>query len=239
MAPVEQLGSPVEWVDAIAEALEPMACPTNAIAVRAYMKDVAPFLGIKTPARRAAVNAIAAAQPVPSADSLRAIVTLLWAEPMREFHYAACDLLARYHRRLPADFLADPVQQLLIDKPWWDTVDALGTAVISPLTVKYPGLVDLMWMWCDSDDRWLIRAAIQHQRGRKQNTDTELLFAMCRQHIDDPEFFVAKAIGWALRDTTRWFPQQVGEFVAAHPEMSAVALREAQRGLDRASAQGS
>lgn len=230
---VETLGTPLAWVDAIADALEPMACPTNAISVRAYMKDVSPFLGIKTPARRAAVNALAAAQPAPSAESLHEIVGLLWAEPMREFQYAACDLLARYQRQLPAGFLADPVQVLITTKPWWDTVDALGTAVVSPLTAQYPELVDLMWAWCRSDDRWLIRAAIQHQRGRRDHTDTSLLFAMCEPHVSNQEFFVAKAIGWALRDTSRWFPAEVEAFVAAHPQLSAVALREARRGLDR------
>lgn len=234
MADVEALTTPTAWVDAIAEALEPMACTTNAITIRAYMKDVSPFLGIKTPARRAAVSTIAAAQAAPTPEILREIVELLWAEPMREFQYAACDLLARYHRRLPAEFLADPVQSLLTTKPWWDTVDALGTAVVSPLTAKHPGLVDLMWQWCRSDDRWLIRAAIQHQRGRKANTDISLLFAMCEPHLEDSEFFVAKAIGWALRDTSRWFPQEVAGFVGANPQMSTVALREARRGLERA-----
>ena len=235
---VEPLVTPTGWVDAIAEALETMACPTNAFAIRAYMKDVSPFLGIKTPARRAAVNAIAAAQPDPSVELIEELVEMLWAEPMREFQYAACDLLARYHRGLPAEFLAKPVQQLLTTKPWWDTVDALGSAVISPLTVKYPELVDLMWRWNDSDDRWLIRAAIQHQRGRKEDTDTELLFAMCQPHVTDPEFFVAKAIGWALRDTSRWYPQEVDAFVATNPQMSSVAAREARRGLERARSDG-
>lgn len=234
MASVDALGSPTAWVDAIAESLEPMACPTNAIAVRAYMKDVAPFLGIKTPARRAAVNAVAATQPTPSVNQLREIVTLLWDEPMREFQYAACDLLARYHRHLPAGFVADPVASLVTSKPWWDTVDALGTAVVSPLTERYPELVELMWDWCRSDDRWLIRAAIQHQRGRRDRTDTALLFAMCQPHVEDREFFVAKAIGWALRDTCRWFPDEVAAFVTSNPQMSAVALREAKRGLERA-----
>lgn len=234
MADVDPLATPAAWVDAIAEALEPMACPTNAFAVRAYMKDVSPFLGIKTPARRAAVAAISAGQPTPSIVMLHEIVKLLWDEPMREFQYAACDLLGRYRAELPAEFLADPVQSLLTTKPWWDTVDALGTAVVSPLTVTYPETVSLMWAWCNSSDRWLIRAAIQHQRGRKQHTDTELLFAMCQQHLEDREFFVAKAIGWALRDTSRWFPEQVAEFVAANPQMSPVALREAQRGIERA-----
>lgn len=231
---VDLLETPEAWVDAIAESLEPMACPTNAISVRAYMKDVSPFLGIKTPARRAAVKAIAATQPRPSADTLRSIAVMLWAEPMREFQYAACDLLARYHRDLPEEFLADPVASLLTAKPWWDTVDALGTAVVSPLTMRYPDLVDLMWQWCRSDDRWLIRAAIQHQRGRRDDTDTALLFAMCEPHVEDREFFIAKAIGWALRDTSRWFPDEVADFVAANPQLSPVALREAKRGLERA-----
>ena len=123
------------------------------------------------------------------------------------------------------------MQSLLTDRPWWDTVDSLGTAVITPLVQRYPEQVALMWTWWDSGDRWLIRAAIQHQRGLRERTDVDRLLAMCDQHADDREFFVAKAIGWALRDLARWDPDAVRVFLAAHPGLSRVAAREAERGL--------
>ncbi len=91
-----------------------------------------------------------------------------------------------------------------------------------------------MWRWLDSGDRWLIRAAIQHQRGLKGHTDLDRLFAMCDRFAADREFFIAKAIGWALRDVTRWDAPAVQRFVDAHPDLSTVARREALRGLSRA-----
>ena len=221
------------WVEATVTALRPLADPERAGPMAAYMKDVAPFLGIQTPARRSALRAAWRPLPAPTADEVARIARRLWALPEREYHYAACDLIAREQRRLPPSFLADPVQGLLIDAPWWDTVDSLGTAAVSPLTAREPSLVDLMWTWLHSGDRWLIRAAIQHQRGRRERTDVALLFAMCDPFAEDREFFIAKAIGWALRDLTAWDAPAVQRFVDEHPGLSAVARREAVRGLAR------
>jgi len=226
------------WVDATVEALTPLADPDRATPMRAYMKDVSPFLGITSTIRRSAQRSawrgLPALSPPEVADAARA----LWALPEREYQYAACDLLAREARRLPGDFVADPVESLLTDRPWWDTVDALGTAVITPLVAAHPDQVPTMWRWLDSGDRWLIRAAIQHQRGLKDRTDLDRLLAMCDRFASDREFFIAKAIGWALRDVTRWDATAVQGFVDAHPDLSTVARREALRGLDRAASVG-
>jgi 3-methyladenine DNA glycosylase AlkD len=101
------------------------------------------------------------------------------------------------------------------------------------LTARHADTIDLMWQWWDSGDRWLVRAAVQHQRGRKEGTDLDVLFAMCDRYAEDREFFIAKAIGWALRDVTRWDPAAVQDFLDAHPDLSTVARREATKGLSR------
>ena len=222
------------WVDATVAALTPLACAADAAAMQRYMKDVAPFLGIRTPDRRHAQRAAWSGLRHLDPGDIATAASTLWSLPEREYQYAACDLLARERRRLPGSFLADPVQELLTDRPWWDTVDSLGTAVITPLVQRHPERVDLMWQWWDSGDRWLIRAAIQHQRGLKERTDLDRLLTMCDRYAAEREFFIAKAIGWALRDVTAWDPGAVQAFVDSHPDLSAVALREARRGLDRA-----
>ncbi len=200
----------------------------------AYMKGVSSFLGITSPERRAAQRRAWSGLAAPSAGDLAEISRALWAMPEREYRYAACDLLGRQVRHLPGSFVEDPVEALLLDRPWWDTVDGLGTAVITTLVAVHPEQVETMWRWWDTGDRWLVRAAIQHQRGLRADTDLERLFAMCDRYAADREFFVAKAIGWALRDVTRWDPRAVQAFVDAHPGLSAVARREARRGLERA-----
>jgi 3-methyladenine DNA glycosylase AlkD len=214
-------------------ALVPLADPVRAEQVRLYMKDVSSFLGIGTPARRAAQRAAWNALPALDPDDVRETCLALWARPEREYAYAACDLIARSVRVLPAAFLVHPLEALLRDRPWWDTVDALGTAGVTPLVARYPDLVDAMWRWWDSGDRWLVRAAIQHQRGLKQRTDVPRLLAMCDRYAEDREFFIAKAIGWALRDLSAWDADAVRGFLSGHPGISPVARREAVRGLDR------
>jgi 3-methyladenine DNA glycosylase AlkD len=96
-----------------------------------------------------------------------------------------------------------------------------------------PELIDVVWRWNGAGDQWLVRASIQHQRGVKA-PDLELLFALCDPHTADRRFFVAKAIGWALRDATRQDADAVARFIARHPELPPVALREARRGIARA-----
>lgn len=224
---------PDAWVDATVDALTPLADAERAAPMSAYMKGIAPFLGIGTPERRAALRAAwADLGPIDEA-TLRDVARELWSLPEREYQYAACDLIQRHQRRLQATFIVEPVQDLITTKPWWDTVDSLGTAAVSPITARNDQLMSLMWQWWDSGDRWLIRAAIQHQRGRQAETDFAVLYAMCDRFAEDREFFIAKAIGWALRDATRWDREGVRDFVDAHPRLSAVARREAVRGLAR------
>lgn len=221
------------WVDATVAALTPLADPEHAKNQRAYMKDVAPFLGMYTEDRRAAQRA--AWKPLPRLEvaDVATLATRLWDLPEREYQYAACDLLFSRRRDLPPAFVRRPIQRFVTTKPWWDTVDALG-ATITPLVRRDPALVELMWTWLRSDDRWLTRAAIGHQRGLRTQTDVPLLFAMCDEVAGDREFFVAKAVGWALRDVTAWDPASVQRFVDAHPDLPTVARREAERGLARA-----
>jgi 3-methyladenine DNA glycosylase AlkD len=80
---------------------------------------------------------------------------------------------------------------------------------------------------------WLNRAAIQHQRGRRFETDVNLVLQYCDDHADSNEFFIVKAIGWALRDLAPVSPSAVRRFLKEHPDLGRVAVREAERGLNR------
>ena len=224
------------WIGATVAALSPLARPDDAEPMRAYLKDVAPFLGVKAPARRAAQRSAWAALPILAADDVGVVARALWVLPEREYQYAACDLIGRHADRLPGAFVGDHVQTLLTTKPWWDTVDSLGSVGVTPLVARNPDLVPLMWTWLGSGDRWLVRAAIQHQRGLTTRTDVARLLAMCEPFVAEREFFIAKAIGWALRDLSAWDPAAVRRFVDGHPDLSTVARREAVRGLDRRTA---
>ena len=200
----------------------------KAIGAQAYMKDIAPFLGVMTPDRRSFVRSVLSNLPVPTSDEIAETVRALWKLDEREYQYAANDLLARHNMQLDKKFLAEHCEYLISTKSWWDTVDGLGSAVVSPLTMKYPA-ISLMRKWNKSDDIWLIRASIQHQRGRKYETDVKLLFELCAPYVAKKEFFIAKAIGWALRDLSRIDNREVIRFLTDHPDLNSVAVREARK----------
>lgn len=214
-------------------ALRAVADRTRAPQMAAYMRDVAPFLGVAAGPRRIALRHAWQGLVDPTSDELGAAALGLMALPERELHYAAYDLIEHFRRHADETFCGRYVEELLITKPWWDTVDGLVTAAVSPLCRRYP-LDPLVDRWSGSGDRWLIRASIGHQRGWKQDTDVPRVLDLCGPHWTDPEFFVAKAIGWALRDLCRIDPVAVRAFLAEHPTRNAVAEREAWRGLQRA-----
>jgi 3-methyladenine DNA glycosylase AlkD len=221
-----------EFVGKIKPALIELEDPKRALGAQMYMKDIAPFIGVATPERRLIVKKIAKGLPRPSSADLGATARKLWKLEEREFQYAANDLIDIHVGVADKNFLAEHVEYLLTSKPWWDTVDGLGSVAVSPLTDKY-GCQKLIDKWNKSSNMWLNRAAIQHQRGRKYETDVKLVLQYCDDHSDSDEFFIVKAIGWALRDISKIAPRDVRDFLKSHPELGRVAVREAERGLAR------
>ena len=212
------------------EALPPHADASRAAGAFAYMKGVAPFLGVSAPDRRRALRTAWADLTLPTSDELgEASLELMWL-PEREYHYAAYDLIDRYRSQADEQFLTRYATELLTTTSWWDSVDGLVGAMVSPLMRRYHAdqLVD---EWSSSSDRWLIRAAIGHQRGWKWETDVPRILHLCDVHWDSKEFFIAKAIGWAMRDIARMEPIAVKDFLADHHASNRVAIREAERGL--------
>lgn len=192
----------------------------------AYMHHRFPFLGVPTPVRRRATAAIIKGwrgNPLPAAQAL-------WRCPEREFQYLACDLLERHGPGLAAADL-DGLLALVVDKSWWDTVDTLAKRV-GTLVRRDPSLVSRMNRLIADDNLWLRRVALLHQLGWKGATDPDRLFAYCRRRAGDREFFIRKAIGWALRDYAWQAPEAVRAFLAeAGRELSPLSRREAAKNL--------
>jgi 3-methyladenine DNA glycosylase AlkD len=211
-------------------ALVPLADDHEAIAMAAYMKDVAPFLGVRSPARRHALREAWRGLDTPTNDELGLAALALVAQREREYHYAASDLIETYLSSTDETFLVEYVADLITTKSWWDTVDGLGSSAVSPLCWRYDAS-ELVLTWSASSDLWLNRAAIQHQRGWKHDTDIPFVLSICDAHSRSREFFVAKAIGWALRDIARLNADSARRFVTERPYLHPVAVREARRGL--------
>jgi 3-methyladenine DNA glycosylase AlkD len=198
----------------------------------AYMKEIAPFIGITAPDRRRLTKEAWKSLRTPTSDELGKAALALMQLPQREYHYAAYDLIETWIDTTDDYFLAEHVERLLITTPWWDTVDGLVNAAVSPLCYRYDA-TEIIDDWSNSGNTWLIRAAIGHQRGWKRDTDIVRVFEICDQHWPNQEFFIAKAIGWALRDITRIDKRSVQRFLKQHHTKNTVAAREALRGLNR------
>jgi 3-methyladenine DNA glycosylase AlkD len=189
------------------------ADPDVAAKMAAYMRDQFPFVGLPTPKRQALFKAFLAAHGRPA----QAVVRALWALPEREYQYCAVDLLKKERDALPASFL--PVLEfLVVTKSWWDTVDALASHPVGALLARFPGTrAAAIARWRVADNLWLRRTALLFQLRYKTQTDQELLFALIRENAGSREFFIQKAIGWALREYSKVEAQAVRDFVAATP----------------------
>ena len=205
--------------------------PARAQGQGAYMRDRFPFLGLTTAARRAVDRAVLVGLPRPGEDDLRAIALRCWELPEREYQYFACDLL-RAHQRVTGPGFLDPLRALITTKSWWDTVDPLATGVVGGLVRRYPELAAAMDEWSADQDLWLVRTAILHQLHYGAGTDAERLFDYCTRQAAHQDFFVRKAIGWALRHYARTDPAAVRAYVDAHRDrLSPLSVREATKHL--------
>jgi 3-methyladenine DNA glycosylase AlkD len=204
--------------------------PERAAGMAAYMRDQFAYAGVPAPALRKIERTAWAELPRPTADDLRAVARVCWEEDEREFQYVACDYLRKFVAVAGADFLP-AVRPLIVTKSWWDTVDPLATRFVGDLVRAHPALVADMDAWSRDENMWLVRTAILHQLHYGDATDTGRLFGYCERQAGHPDFFVRKAIGWALRHYARTDPDAVRTFVAATPSLSPLSRREATKHL--------
>lgn len=219
-------------VDELRKAWEPFADPERSAKMAAYMKSRFEFFGVPAADRRGAQRPILAGLRRAPVGEIVAVADACWAEPEREFQYAGADLLRTHAKRLDVDDLGR-VERLIRTKSWWDTVDALAVHVVGRIGRDHPALSDHMDRWIDDDDIWIARTAILHQHDWKDATDRDRLFGYVRKRAADREFFIRKALGWALRAYGRTDPEAVRNFAAAEGSTwSGLTFREATRLLD-------
>ena len=197
--------------------------------MEAYMRNQFPFLGIVAPERNALYK-----KYFPSAKKAKVIdwafVETCWEKEPREYQYVAANYLKAMQTYLTKDDLPK-LERLVVTKSWWDTVDILDR-VVGSLVANHPELEEVLLKWSLSDNIWLRRVAIDHQLLRKEKTDVQLMEKILLNNLDQPEFFINKAIGWALRDYSKTNPEWVSSFIEKNKErMSELSIREASKYL--------
>jgi 3-methyladenine DNA glycosylase AlkD len=218
-----------DLVDRLREQLAIVADPERAKAMAAYMRHQFPFLGVPSPKLKLALRA---AQPGRLGQAeLTAVSRKLWALPQREYQYAACALLTRFVKGCGPDFL-EVAHDLVVAKSWWDTVDSLASHTVGTLVRNHPRLVTTMDEWIGSENLWLARTALLYQLQYKEATDVDRLFRYALTKANHTDFFMRKAIGWALRQYAWTAPETVRAFVLTHEaKFSGLTRREALKNL--------
>ena len=219
-------------VRALQGAFAPKRDRARAVSMSAYMRDQFEYIGLSAPEQRRLAREALSGFPTPTEADLSAAARTLWRLPEREYQYAACDYIAAHIRVCGPSFL-ETLQKLITTKSWWDTVDVLcrhgaGAIVHADLTQRV-----VMDAWIESDDLWLARSAILHQERWKADTDPEVLFSYCLRRASDTDFFIRKAIGWALRSYAHVDTLAVLAFLDEHGSaLAPLSRREALKRVD-------
>lgn len=210
---------------------EKHADPGKAEPMKKYMRDQFEYLGIQTPQNRALMKQFIDERGLPAIDELDTILRELWALPEREFQYVAVGLLGRLEDQLPAEFI-ETIEHLIVTKSWWDTVDSIAGGTVGIHFRRFPKVREkYLPKWRAADNFWLRRTAILFQLNYKKETDFALLSEIIGENLNSKEFFINKAIGWALRQFARVDPNAVKKFVKATP-LHPLSRREAMKHLD-------
>lgn len=224
--------------DTLLKELTAAADPLRAPAMQAYMKSAMPYLGVSAVPLRAVCKRVFAGLAYPEAEKWHAHVLAIWrGARFREQRYAAIELTGiRVARQFQLIDALPMYEEMIVTGAWWDYVDAIATQRLWAILQNDPApMQQAMRDWAHSPDMWKRRGAILCQIHAKAGTDLELLHACIEPSLDSREFFLRKAIGWALRHYARTDPVAVRRYVSMHKgRLSVLSKREALKHIGAA-----
>ncbi len=203
--------------------------PTKAAEMAAYLKNQFPFFGLQRDERWPHYRSAWTAHPIGNSEELEAVVRAAWGKPQREFHYFAIETVIRYKKYLQPHHLSF-IHHCITHRSWWDTVDMFAGKIGGYFFQQFPDLItNGPDQWVKSNNLWLIRSAILNQLFfEADNFDENRLFGYINLHKSNKEFFITKAIGWALRQYSKRQPESVKRFLD-HADLQPLSRREAAK----------
>jgi 3-methyladenine DNA glycosylase AlkD len=216
-------------------ALRKVADPAKAPIMQAYMKSSMPYHGVQTPLLRATCRQVFADLDLSTSKQWQACVLEIWrGAKFREERYAALALAGdRRARPFQRPDAMRMYEEMIVTGAWWDFVDDIATHRVGDILKKYPQpMTRMMRTWARSRNLWKRRTAILCQLTFREATNVDLLHACIEPSLDSREFFLQKAIGWALRQHARVDPEGVRAYVLANQSrMAPLSRREALKHL--------
>jgi 3-methyladenine DNA glycosylase AlkD len=221
-------------VDHLRAELAAVADPGRALGMQSYMKSAMPYYGVTSSQVGAICKAVFASHPLASCDAWRAAILELWrGARYREERYAAIRLVSyRPHRACWTPELMPVLEEMIVSGAWWDYVDAIAQVVGELLRAHPKKLRPLMRAWSTDENLWKRRVSIICQNSFKRDTDLTLLYANIEPNLADRDFFIRKAIGWALRAYAWTDAKEVARYVREHEaKLSGLSRREALKNI--------
>ncbi|MGD6817375.1 DNA alkylation repair protein [Metabacillus sp. 113a] len=221
-----------QYANRLMERLKAEAVPENQEAMEAYMKNQFHFLGIRTPERKQILKDFIKESGYPETpEDLKKTVIILFQSSFREYAYAGLDLLIKRKKHLHSGDLTF-LEKLILTKPWWDTVDLLASHIAGYLLSSEPASSTVTEQWVEHESIWMKRTALLFQLKYKDQTDSDKLGRIICRLSDSNEFFLQKAIGWALREYSKTNPEWVIQFTAQN-ELKPLSKKEALKIISR------
>lgn len=198
--------------------------------MEAYMRNQFPFYGVMSTPRKELLKALKKEHlEVLDSNEKRALIQLLWEEEHRECQLVALEWMMKWN---PKEFTASDIdlfEWLITTKSWWDTVDGIAPNVVGKYARVFPDqMKETLHRWESHDSFWIRRACLIFQLRYRQETDLDLLQYFINKFKPDREFFIQKAIGWSLREVSKWNPTWVAR-VVEEEQLTGLAKREASK----------
>ena len=205
--------------------------PENGVAMAKYMRNHFSFFGLKTEERRRIFKTIWEKNQKEVGENTREIALQLFGKQHREMHYCAIEILTK---QLNGNYKKDDIQlieKLITTNSWWDSVDTIAKFILGEYLLEYPLETEkVIERFTNSKNMWLNRSAILFQLGYKEKTNFDLLKEICEKHQDSKEFFIQKAIGWALREYAKTNPEAIRNFVL-NSDLKPLSKKEALKNI--------
>ncbi|MCD4772692.1 MAG: DNA alkylation repair protein [Bacteroidales bacterium] len=222
----------MKYLNKLIDIFEKNANLEKAVPMKKYMKDKFEYFGIMSENRRKLIKIFISENGIPEKENLKKIIHQCWECPQRELQYFGMELVQK-HIKTSEKEIIEILEFMIITKSWWDTIDYIAANSIGVLFKRYPEMIiPFTEKWMDSGNMWLQRSAILFQLKYKEKTDTELLFKYSKRLSGSKEFFIRKAIGWALREYSKTKAEEIIKFVSEN-ELSPLSKKEALRRIDK------
>ncbi len=195
-----------------------------------YMKSEMPYYGIRSPIKKKIDSRLRKKFELKSYDEWYSVINELWDAQYREERYAAMTVLSQYKEYHTLKIIP-LIEHIIVTGAWWDFIDGIAPRTVGDLLKKYPKEMEkVLRSWNNSEHMWLRRASILVQLKFKGETDEKLLYSFIKNRMHEKEFFIRKAIGWALREYSKTNPESVKKFISENKDnLSNLSIREGSK----------